>query len=86
MITFPPEFTALIYPGYFWNVKDKQLYTIKVTGVLRPLKFQRANRYNNGVPGYSISVDGNKKHIPINSLKTCKKPSDSVIPVQLQLF
>ncbi len=86
MITFPPEFTSLLYPGYFWNTKDQQLYSIKVTGVLRPLKYQKGNRYNHYVPGYSISVNGEKKHIPINMLKKCKKPTDSVIPVQLRLF
>jgi hypothetical protein len=86
MITFPPEFTALKYPGYFWNTKDQQLYSIKVSGILRPLKFQRANQYNHGVAGYQISVNGRKKHIPVDLLKKCKKPSDSVIPVQLNLF
>jgi hypothetical protein len=86
MITFPPEFTALVYPGYYWNTKNQKLYSIKVTGVLRPLKFQPGNRWNHYVARYSISVNGKKKNIPVELLKKCKKPSDSVIPVQLQLF
>jgi len=86
MVTFPPEFTALRYPGYFWNTSDLKLYTIKVSGILRPLQFQKAHRYNHYIPGYQISVNGRKKYIPLDALMKCRKPVDSVIPTQLTLF
>ncbi len=86
MITFPPEFTAIKYPGYFWNTSDEKLYSIKVTGILRPLKFQSANRYNQGVAGYQVSAKGRKRHIPYETLLKLTKVKDSVIPVQLRLF
>lgn len=85
MITFPPEFTAIKYPGYFWNTLDKRLYSIKIGGVLRPLYLCKPNKFNYGEAGYKISVDGKKKYIWEKTLlKT--KPKDSVIPVQLTLF
>lgn len=86
MIKFPPEFTALIYPGYFWNVRDKKLYSVKVNGILKPLKLQRAHRYNHYVVGYQISVDGNKRYVPLDKLLKVSKVSDSIFPVQLKLF
>ena len=39
MVTLPDNFTMTKYPGYFWNVLDKKLYSIKVTGELKPLVF-----------------------------------------------
>ena len=60
MVTLPVDFVATRYPGYFWNVKEKKLYTLKVTGELRPMKFQKGGRFYGRIiePGYKISVNG----------------------------
>lgn len=67
MIVFPPEFVKVPdCPGYFWNRKEQVLYTIKVTGILRPMKKQKAFRgyvYGRTVDkpaGYQISEDGQR--------------------------
>lgn len=80
MITFPPPFVALQYPGYFWNVEDQLLYTLKTTGILRPLKKHPANSYNAGHVGYDISVGGRKKYIWQEDLLQLKLV-DSTLPV-----
>lgn len=36
MVILPSEFVATEWPGYFWNVKTKEIYSIK-TGVLKKL-------------------------------------------------
>jgi hypothetical protein len=42
MITFPNNLTPVSdFPGYFWDVMEHKLYSIKVGGVLRELKVQR---------------------------------------------
>lgn len=38
MVTFPENLVAIKYSGYFWDVKEKKLYSIKVGGKLRQLK------------------------------------------------
>lgn len=38
MITLPEGFTATKYPGYFFHVADRELYSIKVGGVMHKLK------------------------------------------------
>lgn len=85
MITFPPEFTATRYPGYFWHTTEQKLYSIKIGGILRPLYRQKGNQFNQGNPGYKISVNGKKKYIWEKTLKKLKLES-SVVPVQLPLF
>lgn len=43
-IRFPEGYVALKgFPGYFWNANTQHLYTMKVTGELRPLAVQFAN-------------------------------------------
>ncbi len=38
-IEFPQGFVALKkYPGYFWNTEEKKLYSMKVDGILKPLR------------------------------------------------
>ena len=39
MITLPSELKAIRgFPGYFFRESDKQLFSIKIGGVLKPLK------------------------------------------------
>ncbi len=77
MIQFPPYFVKIKYPGYFWNVKEQVLYSIKIHGVLTPLKLKKAFRgmTKQGVliehpEGYGISFQGKRKHLPLDYLKT----------------
>lgn len=46
MIKFPDDFVALKrYPGYFWSTTEQRLYSMKVSGILRPLSTQKAYGY-----------------------------------------
>lgn len=74
MVTLPKDFVATRYPGYFWNVVEKKLYTIKVSGELRPMKFQRGgNFYGHKIdPGYQISVNGRKRKYTLDYLGSLK--------------
>jgi hypothetical protein len=74
MVTLPKDFVATRYPGYFWNVVEKKLYTIKVTGELRPMTFQRGgNFYGHKIaPGYQISVKGRKRKFTMDYLGSLK--------------
>ncbi len=78
MITFPPEFVTTKYPGYFWNTVTKRLFSIKVSGELRELQFQKANRWNNHREGYRVSVKGEKRILTLEYLKTLHS---QIIPV-----
>jgi hypothetical protein len=77
MFAFPPEFVPIKYPGYFWNVKTKKLYSIKGTGVLKPLKarmkpvtIRPSSCYSFIIPpGYTVSVNGNNYHLTFEELE-----------------
>jgi hypothetical protein len=34
MVTLPKDFVATKHDGYFWNLKEQKLYSIKVGGTL----------------------------------------------------
>lgn len=74
MVTLPKEFVATRYPGYFWNVTERKLYSLKVTGELRPMTFQRGGRFYGRIiePGYSISVNGRKRKYTMEYLGSLK--------------
>lgn len=78
MVTLPKDFVATRYPGYFWNVKEKKLYTLKVTGELRPMAFNKGGRFYNRVfePGYQISVKGQKRRYTMQYLGSLKATND----------
>jgi len=63
MVTLPEEFVATRFSGYFWNIKDQRLYSIKVTGELKPLKHIKPNYFNRlqGTGGYRVSVRGYRR-------------------------
>lgn len=73
MIYFPPEYVKTDYQGYLWNMIERRLYTIKTTGVLRPMTFHKG-----GVPygregkvtvaGYQISDKGVRKTLTLKYL------------------
>lgn len=81
MIYFPPNLTPVPkFPGYFWDVKDNVLYSIKVDGILKPLKVRTlhpsAKKYLTsysylviGEPYYIISYKGERKYLSVKKLK-----------------
>lgn len=95
MVTLPAPFAATKYPGYFFNTEDNKLYSLKIDGVLKPLKFRKPDRFNhlNGhwaYPkherkqtrgGYRISVKGRGRWLLIEDLETLKVGND-IIPVR----
>lgn len=70
MITFPPQFVVTKFPGYFYNTLDKQLYTIKVTGELRPMHYNRPNYWNRYRSGYQVSYRGRRRFMTIEYLQS----------------
>jgi hypothetical protein len=61
MIKFPVGLTPTKYPGYFWHVAEQKLYSIKVGGVLRPIKLSYPSKFNKlQTPAYQVSHKGNR--------------------------
>ncbi len=82
MVTFPKNFIATKYPGYFWNTENHRLYSIKVSGILHLLASPRKpNRFNHFVEGYQVSVNGHKKLLSLYYLRNIKS-ANSIIPVE----
>jgi len=96
MITLPKEFVATKFPGYFFNREDGKLYSLKIDGVLKALKFYVPNQFNHmwrypiklkdgskvtTKGGYYISFHGMRKFYPIERLKEIKE-HDATIPVK----
>ena len=77
MVKFEPQFVATKFPGYFFNIQDHQLYSMKVDGILKPLKFHKPNhfnhlwRYKDTEGGYQVSVKGQKVYDCGNILTKC---------------
>jgi hypothetical protein len=72
MVTLPKDFVATRYPGYFWNVVEKKLYSIKVTGELKPMAFFKGGTWY-GVrhePGYKLSVSGQRRKYTMGYLNS----------------
>lgn len=91
MVTLPKDFVATDYPGYFWNVADSQLYSVKVTGMLKPLALSCSGVYLNGrwrarpdVHGYKISHLGRKRFLFLQDLMKLT-PKKQIFPVWKQL-
>lgn len=82
MVTLPKDFVATKHEGYFWNLKEQKLYSIKVGGFLRRLSGPRKpNPFNHYIEGYQISVQGKKRVIALETLKKLKA-ADSIIKVE----
>jgi len=70
MVILPVGFTAIEYPGYFWNIKAKALYSIKVSGVLKELKRYKPNGFNHmNEDFYVVSVNGKRKVLSLSYLE-----------------
>lgn len=97
MIVFPTNFTETKYSGYFWNIEEKKLYSIKVGGVLKPLTHRKAGKYGGfkWESGYQVSVNGQRRKLTDkylstlavrdSTIKVVKKPKASD-PKQLMLL
>lgn len=72
MVVLPAEFVATRLPGYFWNTVEQKLYSIKVTGELKPMTFSKGFvGYSCHVePGYRVSHKGVRRTMTLNYLKT----------------
>lgn len=85
MVVLPREFVAIKYPGYFWNTLNQKLYSIKVTGELKPLAYNKGGWYNGHqvLPGYRVSKNGTRHTIPLDHLIGLKPVSEhEVVGVQ----
>lgn len=66
-IKFPEYLKPLKFPGYFWHTLEKQLYSIKISGELKPLKLSKG--YGNPwrgeyyPPSYQISHRGRRYYL-----------------------
>ena len=60
-------------PGYFWNLSDRKLYSIK-SGELKPIKpiSSYAIRNCGYPPGYQISHKGKRKVLSLSYLETLR--------------
>lgn len=78
MVTLPKDFVATRYPGYFWSVTERKLYSLKVTGELRPMTFDRGGRFygRDILPGYRISVNGKKRKYTMEYLGSLKSTKE----------
>lgn len=78
MVTLPKDFVATRYPGYFWNVAEKKLYSIKVSGELRELKFSKGGDFGwvKIPPGYKISVKGTRRYYTLDYLNKLTATAD----------
>ena len=78
MVTLPKDFVATRYPGYFWSVTERKLYSLKVTGELRPMAFDRGGRFygRDILPGYRISVNGKKRKYTMEYLGSLKPTNE----------
>lgn len=81
MVTLPKGFVAIKYPGYFWHLTEKKLYSMKVDGILKPLKVCKPNYWNKYFSGYQVSVQGSKRLVEMSFLMNIQM-SDSIIPVK----
>lgn len=87
MITLPKEFVSTKYPGYFWNIQEEKLYSVKVHGALKPMVMQKPNFWNHGQANYQVSVGGKKRYLFLSDLKKLK-PKREKYPIwdQQDLF
>jgi len=89
MIKFPEAFVQLDrYPGYYWHTEEKQLYSIKISGVLHKMVKRKAFRgFGYDVPaGWRVSKNGSQRvlsedHI-ILMIAKWNLVGDQVVPVE----
>lgn len=84
-VTLPPLFVATKYPGYFWHLEHKRLYSLKVGGILRRLRQVFPNRFNHAPAGmgpyYELSHQGKRVFLSVRDLEQIT-PSQTEVPLQ----
>ena len=83
MISLPKGFVSTKYPGYFWNVDDETLYSVKVHGSLKPMVMQKASMWNNGMANYKVSVRGKHRILYVKDLEKLT-PKKETYPIWSQ--
>jgi hypothetical protein len=83
MVTLPYGFVSTWFPGYFWNTEEQRLYSLKIDGVLKPIRYVTPNHFNHlNEPGYRVSHKGVRRFMPMSKLKALPKHHTDVIPVK----
>ena len=86
MVRLPEQYIATNFNGYFFNTEDETLYSLKIDGILKPMKLLQPNPFNHmREPFFKISVRGNRRSYPISKLrdlaeKELANPRITVIP------
>ncbi len=81
-VTLPLNFVSTKYPGYFWHLAETKLYSIKIDGILKPMKLVYPNHFNRiNDKGYRVSVQGKRKFLSLTYLKGLV-PAASEIPIR----
>lgn len=83
--TIPTDLIAVPkYDGYFWCPTDKTVYSLKVTGTLTPLAFQRGRHIPGGhyaEAGFAISIGGRKRRLTMDYLNKLS-PTTYQVPIR----
>ena len=87
-VKLPTHLVETKYNGYFWSHKEKQLYSIKIDGILKPLKLYKKfctkvgdKLHFSDIDHYQVSVNGNKRYLFVNDLESLPKKSKHIIPI-----
>jgi|AntRauTorcE11897_2_1112592.scaffolds.fasta_scaffold97749_1 hypothetical protein len=86
MVRLPEKFIATKARGYFFNTENEILYSLKIDGILKPMKLLQPNPFNHmREPFFKISVNGNRRSYALSQLRTLAKkekanPGNDVIP------
>ena len=81
MVKLPDGFVATWFTGYFWNIIEQRLYSIKPSGVLKPMKLTQPDYFNHwDGPGYRVSNNGRRRTMMVSRLKKLV-PTNTEIPV-----
>jgi hypothetical protein len=85
MITLPSELKAIRgFPGYFFRESDKRVFSIKIGGVLKPLKHKTSpplawNRFQ-GFSGWELSKDGIRRNFSDEAITKLLIQEDHQVP------
>lgn len=84
MVVLPSGFVQLDHlPGYYWHVEQKKLYSVKVSGVLTPLKLRKAfSGFVRGTrvetpAGYAVSKQGRRRFVSLEYLEKLQVPAQT---------
>lgn len=71
MIVLPPGLVSTRYPGYFWDIPNQKLYSIK-TGILKEVIKKKA--YRRHEPGWFVSYKGVRRKFTEKYVSSLKYP------------